>query len=250
MGHDERPSLATLRALEKIVASIEAAEGSVSATRLKREHSLSDSAFEAAADHGCTIKVIRWNDRNMYTSIKPYVIPEEAYYDLIGTSIRELWLDEKHDSSQFFLENTSRKDSKIVGPWTRPDLTLISHKKFPWTIWHEFDVVTFEIKRPDYANVLAVFEALAHATAATRAYVVFPLGPGEWAQQNEAQAQRVKDECSRHGVGLIFIDDPFGVPKAIHALRGMRREIDHDKCSSFLEAVLSSDGKNRISQWK
>lgn len=106
------------------------------------------------------------------------------------------------------------------------------------------------MKRPDSANVLAVFEALAHVTAATRAYVLFPMSIAEWDRDYGEQAKRVKDECARHGVGLILIEDPFGEPKPVHVHRALRREIDHEKCSSFLEAVLSSDGKNRIAQWK
>jgi hypothetical protein len=250
MTSEKRPSLATLYALEKIVAAIEKAGTKLSATRLKRDHGISEAIFTAAAEHGCKIKCIRWNDRNMYSFLKSFVIPEEAYYDLVKDQLKNLWIDEKHEVSQFYIENTSRKDSKIIGPWTRPDLTIVSHKKFPWTIGHEFDVVTFEVKRPDSANVLAVFEALAHATAATRAYVLFPMSLAEWSRKFEEQAKRVQDECARHGVGLILIEDPLGEPKPIHLQRAVRREIDHEKCSSFLEAVLSSEGKNKISQWK
>jgi hypothetical protein len=126
----------------------------------------------------------------------------------------------------------------------------VSHKKFPWTIGTEFDVVTFEIKRPDSANVLAVFEALSHITAATRAYVVFPVGAEEWRQANPAQERRVKDECVRHGVGLILVTINDQGAVAHHVLKAARREIDHEKCSDFLDAVLSNGGKKRISEWK
>jgi len=126
----------------------------------------------------------------------------------------------------------------------------VSHKKFPWTIGTEFDVVTFEVKTPATANVLAVFEALSHVTAATRAYVVFPVEEVEWEASNPAQARRVKDECVRHGVGLILVSSVTTTPVAKHVLKALRREIDHEKCSDFLDAVVSDEGKKRISQWK
>jgi hypothetical protein len=110
--------------------------------------------------------------------------------------------------------------------------------------------VTFEIKRPDSANVLAVFEALSHAAAATRAYVVFPLDAETWARSNPAQERRVRDECVRHGVGLILVDTRSTPPEAQHLLKAARREIDHEKCSGFLDAVVSVEGKRRISEWK
>jgi hypothetical protein len=183
--------------------------------------------------------------------IKEFVIPETAYYPPLIQAVSQLWISEGYEQSDFYLEDTSSKDTKVVGPWVRPDFTLISHKKFPWTIGNEFDVVTFEVKRPDAANVLAVFAALAHATAGTRAYAIFPMSLSDWEQSQPRQAERVRDECSRHGIGLILVDDILGSsPVASHVIKAVRRQIDHEKCSSFLEAVLSADGRARIAKWK
>lgn len=244
------PALAVLERLRQIVLALEDAGKDQTATTLKRQLGLSDDDFKEAADYGCSSKVIKWSSHNYYSPLKSYVVPEEAYYEWIKQSIEALWLVEGYDSSAFYVENTSRIDSKIEGPWTRPDLTLVSHKKFPWTIGTEFDVVTFEIKRPDNANVLAVFEALSHAAAATRAYVVFPVAAETWRLENPAQERRVRDECVRHGVGLILVSNVNGMPVAQHVLKAARREIDHEKCSDFLDAVVSPIGKKRISEWK
>lgn len=244
------PELAVLERLRNIVLALEEAGKDLTATTLKRQLGLSDADFKTAADYGCASKVIKWNSHNYYSALKAYVVPEEAYYDWVKRAIEALWALEGYDPSAFHVENTSRKDSKIVGPWTRPDLTLLSHKKFSWTIGTEFDVVTFEVKRPDNANVLAVFEALSHAAAATRAYVVFPVAAETWRLENPAQERRVRDECVRHGVGLIFVTDVNGLPVAQHALKAARREIDHEKCNDFLEAVVTPLGKKRISEWK
>lgn len=243
-------NLVMLEHLRKIVLTIEEAGEALTATKLKRLLGLGDKEFEEAADHGCSIKALKWQSRNFYSVSKSYVVPEEAYYDWIKEGLEELWLADGYDKSGYYVENTSRRDSKIEGPWTRPDLTLVSHKKFSWTIGTEFDVVTFEVKRPDSANVLAVFEALSHASAATRAYVVFPVEPEAWRNENPAQERRVRDECVRHGVGLILVSSVNGKPVAHHALKAARRQIDHEKCSDFLDAVVSAAGKKRISEWK
>lgn len=244
------PVLAVLEDLKAIVSAIDNAGENLTATKLKRQLGMSDERFDEAANHGCECKVIKWGSRNFYSVLKPYTVPEEAYYDFVKRSIEALWQEDGYDKSAFYVENTSRRDSKIEGPWTRPDLTLVSHKKFPWTMGAEFDVVTFEIKRPDSANVLAVFEALSHAAAATRAYVVFPVDPEAWRLENPAQERRVRDECVRNGVGLILVKTINGEPVAQHALKATRREIDHEKCSGFLDAVVSASGKKRISEWK
>lgn len=246
----KRPNLAVLKTLERIVSYLADQDCKLTATTLKNRLDLEGADFEIAAKYGCDLKVIKWWTQNYYSAEKEYTVPEEAYYDVISEALQSLWLKEKFDRSQFYIENTSHRDSKIIGPWTRPDLTLVSYKRFPWTIGNEFDVVTFEVKRPDYANVLAVFEALSHGAAATRAYVVFPVEEAAWRRENEAQAQRVHDECVRHGVGLILVDPSSVKPIANHVLRAARHEIDHEKCSDFLGAVVSEEGKKRISAWK
>jgi hypothetical protein len=244
------PQLAVLEALRKISSEIENAGEALTATRLKRNLNLPDGLFDDAVTFGCAEKYLRWGDRNYYSSLRPFIVPEEAYYENCSSGISALWNEDGYEASNFYIENTSRRDSKIEGPWTRPDLTLVSIKKFPWTIGAEFDVVTFEVKRPDSANVLAVFEALSHASAATRAYVVFPVDADAWRSGNPAQERRVRDECIRHGVGLILLSSASTNPVAHHVLKASRREIDHEKCSSFLDAVLSDGGKRKISEWK
>lgn len=243
------PNIEVLKCLETIIKALEN-EKRLSATKLKRMFGFEEKIFNEAVQYGYDKKLVKWGDRNLFSYIGPYIIPEEAYYPAIKEALGELWVSDKYDKSQFYVENTSRKNSKIAGPWTRPDFAIVSHKKFPWTIGYEFDVVTFEVKRADSCNVLAVFEALSHMSAATRSYVVFPMDEVAWTERDHDQAQRVKDECVRHGVGLILIGDVGGNSSPIHAIRARRREIDHRKCSDFLSAVLSEEGKDRIAEWK
>ncbi|NBW07383.1 MAG: hypothetical protein EBR82_05095 [Caulobacteraceae bacterium] len=242
--------LEALEVLRRITDELERSGEALTRTTLMRRLDIASELFTRAADHGCACGVLERGSQNYYTRLKAYVVPEEAYYGLVQTSLEALWRDERYDPADFYVEKTARRDSKIEGPWTRPDLTLVSYKRFPWTIGTEFDVVTFEVKRPDSANVLAVFEALSHASAATRAYVVFPIEPKAWRSANPAQEKRVRDECIRHGVGLILVHRKGGKIVQHHELKAARREIDHDKCSDFLDAVLTDDGKRRISAWK
>lgn len=243
-------SLSAALCLEQICHSLEDAGEVLTATWLKRYGELDESYFEEAVTYGHENGYLEWGSHNKFGLIKTYVPREHLYYESCELAVRKQWLSERYEHSEFYIENTSSRDAKIVGPWTRPDLTLVSHKKFPCTVGQEFDVVTFEIKRPDSANVLAVFEALSHATAATRAYAVFPLSRKKWRKRSVEQAKRVEDECARHGVGLILVKDVEGDPVVDYIIPAAKREIDHQKCSDFLEAVLSKDGRNRISTWK
>ena len=234
--------------MKEVIAS----ETRISTTTLwnRLSSSIKGDIFDLAIDLGCDKKCIIKHKYNMVEFIEEFIIPESYFYPSIKNGIEKLWNAEDYDSSKFYIEDTSGKDSKIEGPWTRPDFTLVSYRKFSWTIGDEFDVVTFEVKRPDNCNVLAVFEALAHATVATRAYVVFPINDQDWERTAPKQRRRVIEECTRHGVGLILIEDIYNEIFPNHFIRARRREIDHEKCSSFLSAVMPLKGKDKIAQWK
>jgi hypothetical protein len=144
-------SLSSQYALRSIIKELQNCSAPITKTTLKRSLSkeplcIEEKEIDAAIDYGFKNKYLEIGDRNYISFKKEYPeISEESYYDTVDKSINNLWKNEDaRKSADFYLENTSRKDSKIVGPWTRPDFTLISHRKFSWTIGTEFDVVTFE----------------------------------------------------------------------------------------------------------
>jgi hypothetical protein len=176
-------------------------------------------------------------------------IGEYEYYETVENSLRNLWSKYEYKDHQFIIEKTASTDSKIAGPWTRPDFTIISNRKFSYIPKSDFEIVTFEVKRPDSANVLSVFEALSHLNVATKSYVVFPINEHEWLKNSEKQAIRVKEECSRHGIGLILIENPVTNPAPRALVTPIKREIDPQKSSDFINAVLSKQSLATISTW-
>jgi hypothetical protein len=250
MDNENQNNLFTLYVLDLIAKELSKNSTQMTRVKLRNTLKIDEDILNSALDLGVNDGILERGKQNFYTLKKDFIIKEEKFYPPIISAVKILWNSDKFDKNEFFIEETAKKDTKIVGPWTRPDFTLISCKKFSWTIGVEFDVVTFEVKRPDSCNVLAVFEALSHASAATRAYVVFPVDEKEWTKTETAQAARVKDECSRHGVGLILIENIYKKPIAKIVVGARKREIDHEKCNSFLEAVLSDCGRGKISAWK
>ncbi|WP_396592944.1 hypothetical protein [Brevundimonas sp. R86498] len=245
-----QPSLQILSVLEKIVRYIEEAECAQSATRLKRALGISDSDFDEAAEWGCSKKHLKRAPGNVYSLLKSFNIPESAYYQVVLDSICSVWMEDGYAPNEFAARITAKDDSKIAGRWTRPDVTLVSHKKFSWTVGNEFDVVTFEVKRPDEINVIGVFEALSHVTAATKAYVVFPVNFSEWSERYPQQGARITDECVRHGVGLLCIENLHLTKEPKIIVQAARKTIDYKRCSEFLDAVMPNDIKGVIAAWK
>jgi len=243
-------SLQALLCLERVLEALRLAGEEITQTKLRNSLGVLDTLLISAIDYGVKYEYL---ERKQYGYVKfkrEFVVQEEHYYETISAGLETLWRSDGYKDENFYLETTARKGSKIEGPWSRPDFTLVCYKRFAWTIGYEFDVVTFEAKKPDTCNVLAVFEALSHASAATRAYVVFPLSAEEWKKKEPQQEQRVREECTRHGVGLILMENVREIVKPKHLIKARRREIDHEKCSRFLGAVLSSDGREKIATWK
>jgi hypothetical protein len=65
------------------------------------------------------------------------------------------------------------------GTWTRPDVSVLATKAYPYLPGRMFEIITFEIKTADSVNVTAVFEALSHAQFATQSYVLFATNGAE-----------------------------------------------------------------------
>ena len=245
-------NLPVLLCLEAVVAALCKEDATLTKTTLCRYHNCDRPEIDEALKYGKAEGIIEWGLHNKISILKKtWTIPEKNYYNPCLDSLTRHF-DEafRKSNGDFFIEDTSSKDSKISGRWTRPDLTMVSHKTYSYTIGHEFDVWTYEIKRPEDANVLAVFEALSHASAATRPNVVFPMRFKEWQKKYADHANRVMDECSRHGVGLIFVEK-FGEETQIKVqIEARRRDLDHERSGAFLEAVLSPDALKKIAGWK
>lgn len=168
-------------------------------------------------------------------------IREDDYYPFIERGIIALFAkNKKVDGEIFKIEITAKSDSKIAGKWTRPDIVAVSKKKYPYIPDYEFDIITFEIKRPEDVNVLAVFEALAHRSAASLSYVVFPVSEARFVKPNDAD-QRILFECSKHGIGIVCVNDIEDVTSFVTVLEAQRSVLDRARGSDFLRAVLPSD---------
>lgn len=170
------------------------------------------------------------------------VIKEEDYYGFIEEGLKVEFYDKrkKVDGEIFKIEITARSDSKIAGKWTRPDIVAVSKKKYPYIPDYEFDIITFEVKRPEDVNVLAVFEALAHRSAASLSYVVFPVAAKRFTKPDDI-SQRIIFECAKHGIGIVCVNDIDDVSSFAVVLEAQRAVLDRARGSDFLRAVLPSD---------
>ena len=137
-----------------------------------------------------------------------------------------------------------RSAKKTGGKWTRPDITVVAHRRFTVLAGAHLEVHTYEIKTVAGFTIDALHEARSHRRRAHRSFVVVDLEEAE-------QADRVQDyieEARDLGVGLmsflsvsddwsIWVDAPFNQPDPI--------DLDH-----FLATQLSDPAKETIRSWQ
>lgn len=223
-------------------------------TYLKRASQFKDTLgveevdVESAIDYGVKKKVLNILPHGyVEAEDEKYSVLESDYYECISQMLQRHYQERLTQDGRFLVSKTAKKDTKVAGRWTRPDFTVVANRKFPYIREPEFDIITFEVKRPADCEALAVFEALAHNSAATRSYVFFPVTEAELAKN--AQGERIREECVRHGIGLFLVDQSYSLERACLVIESQRRSLNPEKCSQFLESVLEQDELSKLTTW-
>lgn len=89
--------------------------------------------------------------------------------------------------------------------WSRPDITSVEVRAFGYVPGKWVDVTTFEIKPADSIAVSAIYEARAHRTSATHAYVVLHVPDGTVPDSPLDDMLAVAREQQ---IGVITVVDP------------------------------------------
>lgn len=223
--------------------------GECTRTWLKRYAGPNENYVLGAIEYGLAKGVLKNGSPGGYVDIAKlgYAVQEVDYYPCIETMLSKHYASRVADNGRFLVAKTARKDTKIAGRWTRPDFTVVANRTFPYIRQSEFDIITFEAKRPADCEALAVFEALAHNSAATRSYVFFPITEAEL--ESNAQGERIREECVRHGIGLFLVKDSFALNEACLVLESQRRPLNPEKCSHFLQQVLEPTELGTLTTW-
>jgi hypothetical protein len=164
--------------------------------------------------------------------------------------LRDAWAKDKR-YRDLVLEVTARQGKRETGgKWTRPDLTVATMMTLLYVPGKQFDVITFEVKPSDALDVTAVYEALAHRRAATRAYVWLHI-PIEVAPSPSIQETlaAVIAEAKRHGIGVIVGTDPADYDTWEEHVEAGRFEPDPEKLNQFITVQFSAGNKEELAKW-
>lgn len=232
--------------LQAVVATL--GKDAKTRTILKRAFKYPERDVLSAIEYGLEREVLE-DCGNGYVKVlnDRYSLLESHYYKCIEDMLSKHYQARLTKDGQYLVASTARKDTKIAGRWTRPDITVVANRKFPFIREPEFDIITFEVKRPADCEAIAVFEALAHNSAATRSYVFFPMTEAEL--DANPQGERIREECVRHGIGLFLVRDSYTLNDACLLIESQRRPLNPERCSQFLQKVLEPSDLGTLTTW-
>ena len=130
---------------------------------------------------------------------------EDSLYTPMHDTIKRSWV--KNDQIENFVSKITARQGRrdTGGRWTRPDITLVAVRLYPFIPGKSIEVITFEIKPWNYLGVEGVFETASHSAFAHRSYLMIHAAKSIY----ELPAyERIERECVRFGVGLITCEDP------------------------------------------
>ncbi|WNG23867.1 hypothetical protein F0U62_07375 [Cystobacter fuscus] len=169
---------------------------------------------------------------------------EEDLYPYIEKVLNQDWA--KHERlTDHVIEITARQGSRRTGgTWTRPDIVVVSKKRFAYVPGELFDVWTFEIKQANGIDITGIFEAAAHAKRATRSYAMFEV-PEESEELGELLG-RCDEEAARLNVGFITFTEASDFSTWDIRIPAPRLETDPEMLEDFIAEQLSEKSKDRI----
>ncbi|MCV2216542.1 hypothetical protein [Thauera sp. Sel9] len=182
------------------------------------------------------------------TVTAPLQIREEELYAPLSSVLRQEWTREKR-LERSIVHITARQGRRDTGGrWSRPDLVVVTQSTYPYVPGRHFDVITFEVKPSDSIDVTAVYEALAHRRAATKAYVALHV-PDTDAENLKNILTEVYSEAKRHGVGVITFSQPEDFATWDEVVEAARMEPDPGRLNDFLVAQFESNQLEIILRW-
>lgn len=179
-------------------------------------------------------------------TLEAAITNELSLYEPMRAVIERDWAQDRRQDL-LAVEVTALGGSRPDGIWTRPDITTVEVRTFEYVPGKHLDVNTFEIKAPSAVNVQAVYEALAHRRAATRAYVLFYIPPDKAAALKHG-VEEVATAARMHGIGVVTAGNPYDYDTWEELEEAQRYAPDPEKLNDFISTQLSPATRSLISR--
>lgn len=130
---------------------------------------------------------------------------EADLYPPVHDTIKSSWV-KNYEIDDFVSQVTANQGGRNTGgKWTRPDITLVALRMYPFIPGKSLEVITFEIKPWYSLGVEGVFETASHSAFANRSYLM--IHAPSTVEESDAY-ERIEREADRFRIGLVTFDDP------------------------------------------
>jgi hypothetical protein len=179
-------------------------------------------------------------------------IPSEiSLYASARDVIENAWVKSENYDDVIIQVTGLRGSARTGGKWTRPDISILGTKAFPYLPDRVFDIVTFEIKPKGQTTVEGIFEALSHQQFASRSYCIFHVDQEENKsfQENNDDTGRILWTARKHGIGVIIATDIGDWETWDEIVSADRVSPDPEQANRFIAKCFSPDSLNKIIKW-
>lgn len=177
---------------------------------------------------------------------------EVDLYEPAQRVIMESWVKAENYDDYVVSITGLRGRAYTGGKWTRPDISLLAVKAYPYMPHRFFDIVTFEVKPAGQTTVEGIFEALSHQQFATRSYTIYhvpDLQSGEVFQEKYADSLRILATARKHGIGVIIATSMSDWEAWDEILSAERVSPDPEQANRFIATGFSQNIRDQIIKW-
>ncbi|WP_156034130.1 hypothetical protein [Bosea sp. 117] len=181
---------------------------------------------------------------------------ESVYYNRIYKVLNEAWVDSQ-GLDDYYIEITASKRVRNSGRWTVPDIVVVGRTIWQYVPGFEYTIQTFEIKRYEALDNLAVFEALNHKRSANYSYLVVVNSPvpndadSMLSKEYKDKINPIKQLCEENNIGLIVIgrerEEDYDSWRFIFD-EAVKNNPDPENIDGFIKQYISNNGKEVISK--
>jgi hypothetical protein len=144
----------------------------------------------------------------------------------------------KYGNLRLIAEIVAGTPAPTGGMWTRPDVAAVGVRRHKFAATAGVDILSFEIKTYPGANLVSVYEALAHARFVNFSYLVWNR-PACICGDRQHYAV-IAETCSAQGIGLISVHNPHELGTFQIRVTPKRSSVSEDTLDEFVVSRFSA----------